>query len=214
MTLENPVEENNKREPCSDVDETLTQRNVLTPEIPCPGIKIQLERDPSATKFNSAAAERLLRMLDRICPEAYNEVLTEEEERCQIEKDFKEGRVSSDYEDPMSFDDLSELTSGAFSMGFMGRYVEKEAFDDQDDPIVQEVLMEVFRAQSQFEEIFGREWGSVDRRYGGSLKDYYFVPEHAVRKLDLYINGENSEYWEANEENNLGSTKVEFIPPS
>ena len=76
-----------------------------------------------------------------------------------------------------------------------GQHVEKEAFKEQDDPIVQEVLMEVFTAQSQFQEIFGREWGSVDRRYEGSLKDYYFVPDYAVRKLDRYINGENSIYW-------------------
>ena len=125
----------------------------------------------------------------------YNEELTEEEELRQIEKDLKEGRVHSDYEDPMSIDDLTQCDSGVFSGEFMGQYVEKEAFKEQDDPIVQEVLMEVLTAQSQFEEIFGRKWGSVDRRYEGSLKDFYFVPDYALRKLDRYIYGEDSAYW-------------------
>ena len=188
-------EENNEREPCSDVKKSLALENVSNLEIPCPGIKIQIQRDPSATKFYSAAAERLLRALDSTPPEDYNEELTEEEEQEQVEKDFNEGRVFSDYEDPMSVDDLKDRVSGVFSGEFMGRYVEKEAFREQDDPIVQEILMEVLTAQSQFQEIFGRKWGSVDRRYGGSLKDFYFVPDYALRKLDRYINGEDSVYW-------------------
>ena len=187
--------ENNEREPCSDVKKSLALENVSKLEIPCAGIKLQIERDPSATRFYSAAAERLLRKLDSKGPEDYTEEITKEEELRQVEKDLKEGRVHSDYEDPMSVDDLTQCDGGVFSGEFRGRYVEKEAFKEQDDPIVQEVLMEVFTAQSQFQEIFGREWGSVDRRYEGSLKEYYFVPDYAVRKLDRYINGENSIYW-------------------
>ena len=136
-----------------------------------------------------------MRKLDSKGPEDYTEEITEEEELRQIEKDLKEGRAHSDYEDPMSTLDLTQCDGGVFSGEFRGRYVEKEAFKEQDDPIVQEVLMEVFTAQSQFQEIFGREWGSVDRRYEGSLKEYYFVPDYAVRKLDRYINGKDSGYW-------------------
>ena len=146
-------EENNEREPCSDVKETLALEML---EIPCPGIKLEIERDHSATKFYSAAAERLLRKLDSMGmgPVDYTEELTEEEELRQIEKDLIEGRVYSDYEDPMSVDDLTQCDSGVFSAEFRGRYVEKEAFKKQDDLIVQEVLMEVLTSQSQFKEIF------------------------------------------------------------
>ena len=121
-------EENNERDPCSDVKETLALEML---EIPCPGIKLEIEHDPSATKFYSAAAERLLRKLDSMGPVDYTEELTEEEELRQIEKDLIEGRVYSDYEDPMSVDDLTQCDSGVFSAEFRGRYVEKEAFKKQ-----------------------------------------------------------------------------------
>ena len=121
-------EENNEREPCSDVKKTLALEML---EIPCPGIKLEIEHDPSATKFYSAAAERLLRKLDSMGPVDYTEELTEEEELRQIEKDLIEGRVYSDYEDPMSVDDLTQCDSGVFSAEFRGRYVEKEAFKKQ-----------------------------------------------------------------------------------
>jgi len=42
-------------------------------------------------------------------PVDYTEELTEEEELRQIEKDLIEGRVYSDYEDPMSVDDLNSI---------------------------------------------------------------------------------------------------------
>ena len=108
--------------------ENLGVRNVGNP---CPGIKLEIEHDPSATKFYSAAAERLLRKLDSMGPVDYTEELTEEEELRQIEKDLIEGRVYSDYEDPMSVDDLTQCDSGVFSAEFRGRYVEKEAFKKQ-----------------------------------------------------------------------------------
>ena len=118
--------------------------------------------------------------------------MEEEEELFHLEKEEKEGRVLT--EELMSSVVLTTI-SGPFSDNFTGRYVEKEFLEDeQDDPIVQEVLMQVFSAQSQFHEIFGREWGSEDHRDLGSLKDYYFVPEYAVMKLQELFFDKKSVY--------------------
>ena len=130
--------------------------------------------------------------LDSIMPSDYREELTEEEEDFHIEKEEEEGRVL--LEESMNGSNVTvTVQSGPFSDDFTGRYVEKEAFEEQDDPIVQEVLMQVFTAQSQFHEIFGREWGSEDHRDLGSLKDYYFVPEHAVMNLGYLFRDERRE---------------------
>ena len=87
-----------------------------------------------------------------------------EEELFHLEKEEKEGQRRIIDALTMTID------SGPFSDDFTGRYVEKEFFEDeQDDLIVHEVLMQVFTAQSQFHEIFGRKWGSGDHRDLGSL---------------------------------------------
>ena len=87
-----------------------------------------------------------------------------EEELFHLEKEEKEGQRRIIDALTMTID------SGPFSDDFTGRYVEKEFFEDeQDDLIVHEVLMQVFTAQSQFHEIFGRKWGSEDHRDLGSL---------------------------------------------
>lgn len=87
-----------------------------------------------------------------------------EEELFHLEKEEKEGQRRIMVALTMTID------SGPFSDDFTGRYVEKEFFEDeQDDLIVHEVLMQVFTAQSQFHEIFGRKWESGDHRDLGSL---------------------------------------------
>ena len=71
-----------------------------------------------------------------------------------------------------------------------GYYVQKKIFESLDDPFVYEIYLEVLAAQAQFEEIFGRQWGSVDRvdhDFFEDFSDRLFIPIKTVENLRYYL---------------------------